>query len=178
MIQAKMIHKARNNGTGLENFVCELYKDLGYTDVKRDHRFKKTYDQQSSRGQIDVTYTHLMIKRYTECKQYNGRNVHFDDYSKFETTLNTYNIPTYLGEMITSTYFDNKVRLRAKETKIRLIDRNELLRLSELRKSGPYLIIAAYRFMELMNTKGLGAAIKYLHVRSLSLDKQLKYYAK
>ncbi len=166
----------KNNGTGLENFVRELYTDLGYLDVVKDYRLSKSNGDESARGQIDLTYKQFFIQRYVECKQRTDANVTFDDYAKFETTLKTFSIPTYLGEMITNTYFDEKVKLRAKETKIKLIDRDELLRLNNLRNSGFHLSIAAFRFVELFDTKGLKSAIEYIITRNLSLDEQIKKY--
>jgi len=166
----------KNNGTGLENFVCELYKDLGYLDVIKDFRLSKNNGDESARGQIDLTYKHILIRRYVECKQRTELNVTFDDYSKFETTLKTFNIPTYLGEIITNTYFDDKVKLRAKETKIRLIDRDELLRLNKLRNSGIHLSIMAFRFIELVESEGIRPALDYVITRNLPLDQQIKNY--
>jgi hypothetical protein len=168
----------KNNGTGLENFVCELYKDLGYLDVTRDFRLTKSNGDESVRGQIDITYKHMLIKRYVECKQRSESNVTFDDYAKFETTLKTFNIPTYLGEIITNTYFDDKVKLRAKETKIKLIDKDELLRLCELRNSGLHLSILAFRFIEIIESVGLKSAVEYVITRNLSLDKQIQKYTR
>ncbi len=168
----------KNNGTGLENFVFELYTDLGYNDVTLDYRIKKTNGLEKAYGQIDLTYTHLLIKRYVECKQRTKTKVNFDDYSKFETTLKTFNIPLYLGEMITNNYFDDKVKLRAKETKIHLIDRDELLRLNNLRNSGWHIGLMAYRFIDIFTKKGFSGAANYLINRNLSLDKQLEKYVK
>jgi len=111
-----------------------------------------------------------------ECKQRSDSRVNFDDYSKFETTLKTFNITTYLGELITNTYFDDKVKLRAKETKIKLIDRDELLRLDELRKSGMYISLMVFRFIDIFDNKGLNAAMNYIYHRQLSLDKQITEY--
>jgi hypothetical protein len=166
----------KNNGTGLENFVCELYKDLGYLDVIKDCRLSKSNGDESARGQIDITYKHIFIKRYVECKQRTDTNVTFDEYAKFETTLKTFNIPTYLGEIITNTYFDDKVKLRSKETKIKLIDRDELLRLNKLRNSGLHLSIMVFRFVEFMESEGLKSALDYIIIRNLSLEQQLKKY--
>ena len=167
-----------NNGSGLENFVYELYKDLGYNDVIKDYRIKKSNGDESARGQIDLTYRQFMIRRYVECKQRSNNNVNFDDYSKFETTLKLFKIPTYLGEMVTNSYFDDKVKLRAKETKIKLIDRDELVKLNESRKRGWKAAILTYRIMEIADTKGIRDALKYFYVRNLTLDKQLEYYTK
>ena len=76
----------KNNGTGLENFVCELYKDIGYTNVTKDYRISKSNGDESARGQIDITYKHFFVKRYVECKQRSENNVTFDDYSTFLRT--------------------------------------------------------------------------------------------
>ena len=165
-----------NNGTGLGNFVKELYLDLGYRNVIKGHTLKKYNGEESARGQIDLIYTHLFVKRYVECKQRTDSNVTFDDYAKFETTLKTFNIPTYLGEMVTNSYFDDKVKLRAKETGIKLIDRDELLRLNTLRNSGFRLSVGILRFVELLDDKGLKQAIDYVITRNLSLDDQIKKY--
>jgi hypothetical protein len=168
----------KNNGTGLENFVCELYKDLGYLDVAKDYRLRKEVGEEFALGQIDLTYTQLFMRRYVECKQRTDTNVTFDDYAKFETTLKTFNIPTYLGEIVTNTYFDNKVKLRAKETKIKLIDRDELLRLNQLRSSGVYLSIMVFRFIEFLESDGLKSALNYIITRNLSLNQQMQKYTK
>jgi hypothetical protein len=165
-----------NNGTGLENFIKELYADLGYRNVIRGCTLKKANGEESARGQIDLTYTHLFVKRYVECKQRTNSNVTFDDYAKFETTLKTFNIPTYLGEIITNTYFDDKVKFRAKETGIKLIDRDELLRLNALRNSGFRLSIGLLRFIEVLDTNGIKSAIDYVITRNLSLEDQIKKY--
>jgi hypothetical protein len=165
-----------NNGTGLEKFVCELYKDLGYVDVKKDCRLSKVNGVESVRGQIDLTYRLIFLKRYVECKQRTNTNVNFDDYSKFETTLKVFNIPTYLGEMVTNTYFDEKVKSRAKEMKVKLIDRIELLRLDALRKSELYLGIMVLRFIERLDTNGLKDALNYIYIRNLSLEQQIQKY--
>jgi len=168
----------KSDGSGLENFVYELYKDLGYSNVIKDYRIKKSNGKENAHGQIDITYNYLMIRKYVECKQRTNSKVNFDDYSKFETTLKTFNIPLYLGEMITNNYFDDKVKLRAKETKIRLIDRDDLIRLNNLRNSGWHISIMMYRLLDIFTTKGLNAATNYLLTRSLSLDKQIEKYAK
>jgi len=166
----------KNKGSGLEIFVSELYKDLGYRDVKVDYRVKKTNGEESANGQIDVTYKDPILRKYVECKYRTNSNVTFDDYSKFETTLKTFNIPTYLGEMVTNRYFDEKVKLRAKESKIRLIDRDELQRLEQLRKSGWRLAIISFRFFETLNTDGISYAMKYVGTRLLSMDQQIRKY--
>ncbi|MGV8086507.1 MAG: restriction endonuclease [Candidatus Woesearchaeota archaeon] len=168
----------KNNGTGLENFVFELYKDLGYSNVIKDYRIKKSNGEESAHGQIDLTYSYLMIKRYVECKQRTNSKVNFDDYSKFETTLKTFNIPLYLGEIVTNSYFDNKVKLRAKETKIKLIDRDELIRLNNLRNSGWRISVLMYRFMDILGNKGVSSATNYLLSRNMSIDKQIESYSK
>jgi len=165
-----------NAGIGLENFVYELYKDLGYYDVERDYRISKSNGLESARGQIDIRYKYLFINRYVECKYRTDKNVDFDDYSKFETTLKTFNIPTCLGELITNTYFDEKVRLRARETHIKLIDRDGLEELNGKRNSGMYFAILAYRFIELFEDKGLREALDYLHVRMLPIERQIQLF--
>jgi hypothetical protein len=164
------------NGKGLELFVFELYKDLGYQDVKLDYRLSKSNGQENARGQIDVTYKKFFIRRYVECKQRNDKNVDFDDYSKFETTLKTFNIPTSFGEIITNTGFDEKVKLRAKETKIKLIDGTELKRLNELRNSSSNIFLTAYRIIELFDQEGFKASLDYFILKNKSIDSQLKYY--
>ena len=168
----------RNDGSGLENFVFELYSDLGYGDVIKDYRIKKSNGTENAHGQIDLTYKHLFLRRYVECKYRTNSKVNFDDYSKFETTLKTFNIPLYLGEIITNSYFDDKVKLRAKETKIKLIDRDELIRLNGLRNSGWRIAVMAYRAMNIFDTKGINTATDYLLTRNLSIDKQIEKYAK
>jgi hypothetical protein len=168
----------KNNGTGLENFVYALYSDLGYSDVVKDYRLSKSNNKESARGQIDLTYKSFFVKRYVECKQRTDSNVTFDDYAKFETTLKTFNIPTYLGEMITNTYFDSKVKLRAKETGIKLIDRDELNRLNQLRNSKFRLPVMLLNFIEIIEKKDLKSALDYLITRNLTLDEQIKKYTK
>jgi hypothetical protein len=166
----------KNNGTGLENFVYALYTDLGYSDVVKDYRLSKSNDEESARGQIDLTYKQFFVRRYVECKQRTDSNVTFDDYAKFETTLKTFNIPTYLGEMVTNTYFDGKVKLRAKETKIKLIDRDELIRLNNLRNSAFHLSIMVFKLVEIFESKGFKPALDYFVTRNLSLDEQIRKY--
>jgi hypothetical protein len=168
----------KNDGKGLENFVFDLYKDLGYNDVVKDYRLKKSNGTENAHGQIDITYKHLLLLRYVECKQRTKTKVNFDDYSKFETTLKTFNIPLYLGEMVTNTYFDEKVKLRAKETKIKLIDKDELIRLNNLRNSGWRIGIMMYRFMDIMNSSGISKATEYLLNRNLSIEKQIEKYGR
>ncbi|MGV8172568.1 MAG: restriction endonuclease [Candidatus Woesearchaeota archaeon] len=163
-----------SNGTGLENFVCELYKDLGYYDVIRDYRVSKSYGNEYARGQIDIRYKHMFISRYVECKQRSERNVNFDEYAKFETTLKTFNIPTFFGELVTNKYFDEKVRLRAREAHIKLIDKDALEELNKKRNSGMYFMIMFYRFIETFEDKGLKEALKYLYIRLLPIEKQIK----
>ncbi|MGV8172165.1 MAG: restriction endonuclease [Candidatus Woesearchaeota archaeon] len=166
------------NGKGLEWFIYELYKDLGYTEVIRDYRVSKSNGGEKARGQIDLTYKRFFIKRYVECKYRNGNNVDFNDYSKFETTLKTFNIPTYLGEMVTNSYFDEKVRLRAKESRIKLIDMDELIRLNDSRKSLINSILLTYRSIEIFEQKGLKKALEYFTVRKMNIENQIKYYEK
>jgi len=168
----------RSNGKGLELFVYELYTDLGYQDVVLDHRLSKNNGQEKARGQIDLIYKRLFIQRYVECKHRNGSNVNFDDYSKFETTLKTFNIPTYLGEMVTNSYFDEKVKLRAKESRIKLIDRDELLRLNDSRKSLMGMMVLAYRCIGLFEHKGLKNTLEYAATRNMNIDDQIRYYEK
>jgi hypothetical protein len=165
-----------SNGSGLENFVCELYKDLGYYDVIKDYRLSKNNGSESARGQIDIRYRYLFVNRYVECKQRTDKNVDFDDYSKFETTLKTFNIPTYLGELVTNMYFDEKVRLRAREAHIKLIDRDKLEELNDKRNSGMYFAIMILRFIEFFEDKGLSEALEYLRTRHLPIDKQIQRF--
>jgi hypothetical protein len=167
-----------SEGKGLELFVYFLYKDIGYQGVEFDHRLKKTNGQENARGQIDITYKKFFIRRYVECKYRSERNVDFDDYSKFETTLKTFNIPIIFGEIVTNTYFDEKVILRAKETGIKLIDKDALERLNSIRNSGKNLIFNMYNVLSVFEEKGFGKAIENFILKSRPIEHQIKYYEK
>ena len=78
--------------------------------------------------------------------------------------------------MVTNKYFDDKVKLRAKETGIKLIDRDALLKLDKTRKSGFYISLMVFRFLDIFESSGLNAAVNYLFMRNLSLDEQIKKY--
>ena len=172
-----MLHLSMNNGKALELFVYELYCDLGYSEVRLDSRISKNIDGIGISGQIDLTYKNLFLTRYVECKYRSNCNVNFDDYSKFETTLKTFNVPLYCGEIITNKKFDSKVIARCKETGITLIDIDKLKELDSKRMKGYRLGISLYNFFRLSSeTSLLNAAMKYYR-KFLPIEKQLSLYA-
>ncbi len=165
-----------SSGKGLERFIQELYTDLGYSDVKLDYRITKSNGEEKAKGQIDLTYKRFFVRRYVECKYRTEGNVNFDDYAKFETTLKTFNIQTCFGELITNQYFDEKVRLRAKETKIKLIDGDELIRLNRMRNSGMNISLMVYRMIELFEQEGFKATVEYFILRNSPIERQILYH--
>ena len=167
----------KNKGSGLENFVAELYKDLGYINVRQDVRFSK------SRGapieaQIDLTYNYLGVTRYVECKFHKNRNVTLDEMSRFYTVLQLLNIQPYLGEIVTNKNFDPRCINLSKSSGIKIINGEDLSRLEKLRKNGLRKIFLGYRVIERFNDDGVSGALDYINTRFKSINSQIKHYTK
>lgn len=161
---------------GFGVFLYELYNDLGYQDVMMDYMLSRSYGREKVYAHMGMTYKRFFIRRYADYRKSMDRNVNFSEYSEFETKLKTFRIPTILGEMITDGYFDDEVRLRAKEKRIRLIDRDELVRLNDLRNSGTHIPLTAYRLIELLENDGFESALEYFITKNKPVDHQIRYY--
>jgi hypothetical protein len=89
-----------------------------------------------------------------------------------------FNIPLSMGEYVTNKYFDVDTKSRAKKTKIKLVDRDELIYLHNSRNSWKYSSIMFTKVIDISESMGFIEALKYLLVRNLSIDKQIEKYGK
>lgn len=176
------VMKIKNQGSGLENAVAELYKDLGYLNVEQNVRFrqKKGY---AINAEIDICYKSILgYTVYVECKYHKDRKVSFDEYAKFCQVLNTLKVPKipliYRAEMVTNTCFDERTKSSSENERILLIDKDALERLGKKRKNGLGLLIQLIRIKDIYKNKGLSSALDYLLKRATNLDDQIKSYTK
>lgn len=174
--------KIKNQGSGLENTVAEIYRDLGYLNVEQNVRFtkKKGYP---IHAEIDISYKDLLgYTVYVECKYHKDRKVSFEEYAKFCQVLNVLNIHKipiiYRGEMVTNNYFDERTKTSAEKERILLIDADGLKALEEKRKKGFRILIPLLRVSEIYKNKGLLSALDYIFKRSLNVNNQIKQYMK
>jgi hypothetical protein len=167
--------KNSKSGLGFERFVYELYSDLGY-DVEFNRRMYKNIQGSLIYGQIDLVYNNFLMTKFVECKYRSNSNVNFDDYSKFETTLKTFDIPLNFGEIVTNQYFDNKVIARAKECGITLVDKDILKELSDSRINSVRIGILAYNFSQCMSSTGIMNAFNIYRTRFMPFEDQIEHY--
>jgi hypothetical protein len=174
--------KIKNQGSGLENIVAEIYRDLGYLNVEQNVRFtkKKGY---LIHAEIDISYKDLLGNTvYVECKYHKDKKVSFEEYAKFCQVLNVLNIPKipllYRGEMVTNNYYDERTKISAEKERIKLIDGDELKVLEEKRKKGFRLLIPLIRAGQIYKNNGLFSLFNYIFKRSLDVDSQIRSYMK
>ncbi|MGB9748691.1 MAG: restriction endonuclease [Candidatus Woesearchaeota archaeon] len=111
------------NGYKLEKFVEELYKELGYLDVKRNNIIKKG----SEWYQIDLSYlkleNNLMKRMLVEIKYKDDeRKVELEEVSKFCSVLELIGHDARNSEFVTNSYFSERAKLYAERKGIRMID--------------------------------------------------------
>jgi hypothetical protein len=169
--------KIRNNGTGLENTVAEIYRDLGYKNVRQNIKFYKK-DGHQINAQIDLAYEdELGSIIYVECKSHRFSKVKLEEFSRFAAVLNMLRVQKrpfiYRGELVTDNYFDDRTKIAAESERIKLIDVISLKRLEMKRKSGINVIIPLMKAIEIYGSDGIGAVIRYGLKRMLPLKDQI-----
>jgi len=170
----------KNNGTGLENTVFQIYGDLrhlGYFDLKQNIHLSKK-NGYPIHAQIDLMYNYYGGPTvYVECKSRKD-TISLADISNFFQILDLLNVPKlyfpYRGEIVTDNYFSSRVIQAAQKENVRLIDRNELQRLESLRKSGIGPLMMMYSAVDKFKAAGISGVLEYALPRMTSLDKQLK----
>jgi restriction endonuclease Mrr len=168
----------RNNGSGLENVVAEIYRDLGYKNVEQNIALSKTVNGEKINAQIDITYGSAFIKKYVECKSHSEKCVSLQDVAKFCSVLELFGIPTSRGEMITDSYFDTRAIKYAESKRISLVDGKGLKKLDEKRKYGLNAVRLGFRAYDEYRQTGLLGVLSYIFPRLLSLEQQKWAYMK
>ncbi|MBD3209278.1 restriction endonuclease [Candidatus Woesearchaeota archaeon] len=114
--------------------MTRLYDQLGKLNVQHNITKQKRTRKGKARSQFDIVYG-IIAKKYVECKYHgNGANVTFDDVSTFAAKLQLNNLSPRQGVMVTNTDYETRAKVYAHNTGIRLIDRQELIKLDWKRK--------------------------------------------
>ena len=127
----KMKSQKNINGYKLEKFVEQLYKEMGYLNVKRNNIIRKGNETY----QIDLSYirieNNLPKKIMVEIKyKDNGRKIELQEVSKFYSVLELIGHNSKNSEFITNSYFTERASLYAKRKGIKMIDGAHLKELS------------------------------------------------
>jgi len=155
----------QHNGYGLENFVFELYNDIGYRNIRRNIYFSKNKGYSIS-AQIDLIYENALgLPVYVECKSHKNNKVNFEQYAKFVQILNLLRVPKYpiiyRGELVTDSYFDKRTKTSAEIDRIKLIDIDALTDLSNQRLSLLGSIKLLLRARNIYETKGISGILNH-----------------
>jgi len=171
-------HRVINDGKPLEQTVYEIYKDLphlGYWNVVTDIQLSKKTGS-SLRHQMDVSYQYYGGPTiYVECKSRES-TVHLNNVADFIVKLDLLKVPYLLpfrGEIVSDTKFDKRVIEAAKNARIKLVDRDDLEKLSEQRRTGLGTAIMTYNAVRELKKQGISGMLRYLAPRFWSFEKQL-----
>ncbi len=114
-----------SNGYRLESFVEQIYKRMGYDDVRVHHTIKTMSGKNDC--QFDVTFLGWFTRKFVECKfREDGSLVSYEEVTKFAGDLDLVNVPRQRGTMITNSHYSPRGIEFAQINGITLIDREKL----------------------------------------------------
>ncbi|MEM2121860.1 MAG: restriction endonuclease [Candidatus Woesearchaeota archaeon] len=171
------------NGYKLERFVEELYKDLGYINVKRNIIFKKG----NSKYQIDLCYlkfdNNIPKKIFVEIKyKDNNRKVELEEIAKFYSVLELTGNDPKNSEFITNSYFTERAKEYARRKGIKIIDGaclNELVMKARDNNTMQKTIATYYKIKSFFSNLKQGKILNAIEALSTpsykgNLDEQIK----
>jgi hypothetical protein len=125
-----MVKKTPNYlGKKFEEFVANIYFDLGKNNIKRNVRLYKR--KKKIYSEFDIVYG-ILFKTYIECKYHStiSSKVSAQEVSFFAEKLRLHNIDTSSGIIVTNTYLSERSRFICKKNRITYIEREELQKLN------------------------------------------------
>ena len=173
-----MDKKPQHKGHGLEQNVAEIYRDMGYWNVKTNVFYKKHIGKKIITREFDIVYYAFFEKRYTECKYHTKSNVTLAEAEEFARKLELFHINPQHAEMITNQNYTHPARVFAEKNNITLITGEALINLEQHRKKSASLFVMAYRGVEAYQKNGILGAINYLIPRTMPIEKQIETYTK
>ena len=112
-------------GKKFENYVSNIFLDLGKQNIKKNIIIKKN----KCFSEFDIVYGYIN-KKYVECK-FKSREyvVTTEEVCVFAKKLDLHNINNSSGIIITNKYLSNKAKEICKKSRIKIIERNTLNKL-------------------------------------------------
>ena len=173
-----MDKKPQHKGHGLEQNVAEIYRDMGYWNVRTNVFYKKYMGKRIIMREFDIVYHAFFEKRYTECKYHTTSNVSLAEAEEFARKLDLFHIDPKHAEMITNQNYTNPARVFTTDKGIKIITGKELAELEARRKKSASLFVMTYRGVAAYQKNGILGAINYVAPRLFSLEKQIDTYTK
>ncbi len=173
-----MDKKPQHKGHGLEQNIAEIYRDMGYWNVKTNVFYKKHVGRRIITREFDVVYNIFFEKRYAECKYHTKSNVSLAEAEEFARKLELFHINARHAEMITNQDYTIPAQLFTTEKGIKIITGKTLAELEAHRKKSASLLIMTYRGVAAYQKDGILGAINYVTPRLFPLEKQIDTYTK
>lgn len=122
-------------GYQFERYVEQLFKDLGYRNVKKGniHYAKNIFGRRKRKCQIDIEYSRFLTRVYVECKYKSNGYVNLDEVKCFVQKLRLLRVPAQEGLMVTNQDYTPRAKRYARAFGLKLYNRRSVERLHNSR---------------------------------------------